>query len=659
VPGDVLERIILRVCLRARRRAGWLAELRGETGALLDHPADEAAWMERDATASSFASPLAEVEQAFVLDRGSRLAALEGLFALEPQESDVLQAALAVDLAPELQRLLSSLHELPGRSWLTESIVARLFGHGRRRVFLPDSPLRRWGLVHEESLSPGEPRALVIDPQVRDWLCGQHRLDASLVAVSQLVPAHPPLAGWPVEAIVGRAERVLEGGGKLRVRVSGVPGSGRRTLAAVVAGRLGLPLLAIDADRIEESDWPRVFVRAQRQAFLDRCALAWLGESLPRRAWPDFVPGFPLQFVISEGAEPLPQARELIEHLVEVPIPPVAERRALWLKHVPAAGSWPAEELSQLASRHRLSVGEFVELGHRGVGSIEEAALSVRESSRHRLGELARWVECPFEWDDLVLPEPLRLALADFTYEARARADFWEQPNARRLFPQGQALLALFSGTPGTGKTMAAQVLARRLGLDLFRISLASVVSKYVGETSRNLQRILSRAERMDAVLLFDEADALFGKRTKIEDAQDRFANTDTNYLLQAIEGYGGIALLATNKKGNIDPAFIRRLRFVLDFPRPELQERRRLWERLLRELGGHEARAGALDVLSGLDASGAQIKYALLAALFVARQEGRPLGMGHIVRGLQRELLKEGRGLDERERERMLSHEL
>jgi SpoVK/Ycf46/Vps4 family AAA+-type ATPase len=305
-------------------------------------------------------------------------------------------------------------------------------------------------------------------------------------------------------------------------------------------------------------------------------------------------------------------------------------------------------------------VGEIAEVGRRGWESLEEAAVAVRALSRDRLGDLARALECPFGWDDLVLPGHLREVLADFVFEAEARATFWEDPRARRLFPNGQGLFALFAGPPGTGKTMAAQVIAARLGLDLFRISIPSVVSKWVGDTSKNIQSIFTRAEQMHAVLLFDEADALFGKRTEIKDAHDRFANTETNHLLMAVEAYGGVVLLATNRKANVDPAFLRRLRYVVDFPRPSPAERRLLWKKLLAELAGPEQEAAlseTVDALSeSVDATGAQIKFAVLTALFAARREGSALRPAHVVRGLERELVKEGRALSQRDRERVLA---
>jgi SpoVK/Ycf46/Vps4 family AAA+-type ATPase len=279
---------------------------------------------------------------------------------------------------------------------------------------------------------------------------------------------------------------------------------------------------------------------------------------------------------------------------------------------------------------------------------------------RRRLGKLAQLLECPFTWDDLIVTDHLKEALQNLLFEARTRAAFWERPEARRLFPQGRGLIGLFSGLPGTGKTMAAQVIAANLGLDLFRIDLSSVVSKYVGETSQNLEKVLSQAAQMDAVLLFDEADALFGKRTEIRDAHDRFANTDTGYLLQAIENYEGVAILATNKKGNIDPAFIRRIRYVLEFPKPDAAQRFQIWQRIVGELASEridDLKRELKTLAEGVDTTGAQIKFSILAGLFTAQRDKKPLAMQHLLNGLEREFEKEGRAMSEREWERLQKH--
>jgi SpoVK/Ycf46/Vps4 family AAA+-type ATPase len=243
-------------------------------------------------------------------------------------------------------------------------------------------------------------------------------------------------------------------------------------------------------------------------------------------------------------------------------------------------------------------------------------------------------------------------------FEARERARFWEDGAARRLFPRGTSLVALFSGPSGTGKTMTAQVIAAELELDLFRIDLATCVSKYIGETAKNLREIFQRAEQMNAVLLFDEADALFSKRTEVRDSHDRHANTDTNYLLQLLESFRGIALLSSNKRENMDAAFVRRIRYILEFARPGAQERLRIWRGVVSELAGPAALGGLESLLERLarvlEMSGAQIKLAVLSALFASRHARQPLGVSHLLHGVGRELGKEGRGISPKERERI-----
>ncbi|MGH6919071.1 MAG: ATP-binding protein, partial [Geminicoccaceae bacterium] len=325
----------------------------------------------------------------------------------------------------------------------------------------------------------------------------------------------------------------------------------------------------------------------------------------------------------------------------------------------PESVAWPAHELERLVTRYQLNVGDIAAVARRVPGGARDAADFARELTRQRLGELGHLLDCLFTWDDLVLPDRLRQGLEDFAFEARDRATFWEMAGARRLFPRGTGLVGLFSGPPGTGKTMAAQIVAAELEMDLFRIDLASVVSKYIGETAKHLRQIFARAARMNAVLLFDEADALFSKRTDVSDAHDRYANADTSYLLQLLEEYRGIVILATNKKQNIDPAFIRRVRYVFDFPRPDVAERRRIWRQVISELCGKETLqglAGTIDALgANVDLSGAQIKGAVLASIFAARRRREPLAMPHLLQGLERELGKEGRTLGSREQERLL----
>jgi hypothetical protein len=338
--------------------------------------------------------------------------------------------------------------------------------------------------------------------------------------------------------------------------------------------------------------------------------------------------------------------------------PTAAERRLLWRSMIPALRGASSVEVDRLADQFRLQVGDIAAIARRGVDTVAGALAEARKVNRELLGDLGTLLPCPFAREDLRVPPELDRALDEFLFEARARAAFWEKPSARRLFPRGRGLIGFLLGPPGTGKTMAAQIVAAELKLDLYRIDIAVCLSKYIGETVKNLRQIFAAAARMNAVFLFDEADALFAKRTEVKDAHDRHANTDTNYLLQLLEDFDGVALLASNRKQNVDPAFMRRIRFILDFPRPGAPERRMIWQRLLDELAGpptSEALRRPVGALAEIvEMSGAQIKLALLSALFAAAQEGQPLGLAQVYRGVNRELGKEGRNISPKERERI-----
>jgi hypothetical protein len=443
----------------------------------------------------------------------------------------------------------------------------------------------------------------------------------------------------------------------VRIVVTGPKSSGRRTFAACVLEALGVPAIAIETTDVAEADWPNVFLHAQRLAILFEMAIVWHGAHVGRRfAYAPRVT--PIQFVVGDADTSLAPLAGVIDERVAMPLLTLEQRSELWKRLLPVSRTWNAGAFAHVTERYRVHVGDIATAARRGVRTADEAVEHCRMLTRDRLGELGQFVECPFVRDDLTLSDKLDRAIDELLFEARERARFWENPAARRLFPRGTGLVALLTGPPGTGKTMAVQVIAAELGLDLFRIDLAACVSKYIGETSKNLKRIFAQAAEMNAVLLFDEADALFSRRTEVRDSHDRYANTDTNYLLQLIEDSDGVVFLASNKKQNIDAAFLRRIRYVLDFPRPEATERLVIWQKLVRDLGGSELErelAGGLSALAAtVELSGAQIKLAVLGALFGARQTGERLAMKHLCRGIERELTKEGRSLGLAERERI-----
>jgi adenylate kinase family enzyme len=624
-----------------------------------DNPELEARWYAESPEAAGLNQELESFELELENDTESRLARVVSVLDLAPRERNVLHACLAVALEPSLAQIFGHLHNRPDWNYLSEAIVAQLFQE-QPPILSQNSALVRWGAVRVSDAGPGQPAPLVVDPHLLEFISGREAADPLLLPLAVRARAEETFPDWPVERLVAQVRRAWANGVPTRVVVTGPPGSGRRTLAASVARALGIRLVALDASRIADDAWPSVCLRAYRQALLIGGAVAWCNVSTERRHVS--LPKTPfLEFVTGESDLELPPVAGSVDEWVAMPSLTVDQRRALWKRLLPEANSWPEPELEHLAERYSVQLGDIVTIGRRGASTLAEAREACRKVTRHRLGDLAELLACPFGREDLTLPPKLHSVLDDFLFEARERVRFWEEQAARRLFPRGRGLVALMTGTPGTGKTMAAQVIAAELGLDLFRIDLAASVSKYIGETAKNLRRIFARAAEMNAVLLFDEADALFSKRTDVKDAHDRYANTDTNYLLQLLEGFDGIALLASNKRQNIDLAFVRRLRYVMDFPRPDAAERLRIWQRLVRELLGvqHEAALAPLlqNAAQAVELSGAQIKLALLGGIFAARQAGAKLDGAHLCVGIEREVVKAGRSLGLKEREMVEGH--
>jgi len=667
--ASLSELVLKRIKLLSMRRIAWLRKLwaevtgeaRGEFNAHIevdgylterDHPFLEKEWYEQDAEMQEFSYALNEIDRKISELPALRINLLARIFALHRMETDLLQACFALSIEPNLGRVFAYLQDHSARGYVTESLVARLFGYGQCISLSAGSPIKTWGMVRESISLQGEPARLECDPFIRRWLLGNDDLDDSLLGLSEYIPVREKLSNWPVKELTDNIRWILEAHpeNKVRVFVEGAEGSGRKSFAAIVSGQFGLPLLAISADRVPENNWPHVYMLAQRQAFLLKAALLWHGKSMAAAYWPASVASVKLQFVTGESHDPLPANNVFLDLRVSIPPVSMDERLTLWQSHVPSAKKWNNKELEEMVLRYESTVGQIVAIGKKMTPTIADAYRALREDSGRSLGRLAQQMPATFTFDDLVLPDYTRRAIEDFIFEATERVPFWEQPQAKRLYPQGRGLIGLFTGDPGTGKTMAAQVIAATLKLDLFRIDLSNVISKYVGETSQNLDLILSRASNMNVVLLFDEADSLFGKRTEIKDAHDRYANTDTNYLLQAIETYPGIVILASNKKSNIDNSFTRRLRYILEFPKPDVSQRLTIWKKIIREMAGEKILKeleGELERLSAMrEVTGAQIKQAVLSALFMARREGTGLNISHLLEGLERELAKEGRGL-------------
>ncbi len=271
-----------------------------------------------------------------------------------------------------------------------------------------------------------------------------------------------------------------------------------------------------------------------------------------------------------------------------------------------------------------------------------------RSQARPRLEDLAQRIQSRSTWSDLVLPQAEMQVLHEITAHVRQRAKVYEQWGFAQRSSRGLGISALFAGGSGTGKTLAAEVIAQELGLDLYRIDLSTVISKYVGETEKNLGRVFDAAEMGGVVLLFDEADALFGKRSDVKDAQDRYANIEVGYLLQRMEAYRGLAVLTTNLKDSIDTAFLRRIRFSVRFPFPDQTQRTEIWRRVFPPQTPTQGLVP--EKLARLNVSGGNIRNIALNAAFLAADDGEPVQMRHLLAAARSEYLKLEKTLTEAE---------
>ena len=329
---------------------------------------------------------------------------------------------------------------------------------------------------------------------------------------------------------------------------------------------------------------------------------------------------------------------------------------SLWSHLLESTASRDSIDAAALAMRFPFGPGRIVsairlartQAESHGRSQLRQADL---EAACHRLretqfGDLAQKLACPFSSRDIVLPPKTRQELDLIVAWARHGARLFGDDGQGHRLHAGGGLACLFSGPPGTGKTMAAQVIARRIDFDVYRIDLSQVVNKYIGETEKNLSKVFDEAQRSRVILFFDEADALFGRRSEVKDAHDRFANIEVGYLLQRLEAHEGLVILATNMQKNLDDAFLRRLQVKADFPVPDARDRRAIWERLLPKEADRDQ--VDLELLSGrFEIAGGDIRNAIFTALLLSAEDGSTLGMRHLVRGLWRELQKSGRLVD------------
>ncbi|NEP84835.1 MAG: ATP-binding protein, partial [Okeania sp. SIO3B3] len=336
--------------------------------------------------------------------------------------------------------------------------------------------------------------------------------------------------------------------------------------------------------------------------------------------------------------------------------PTYTQRRDLWIHHL--GEQYPTETTIDIAplsdqfyltsDQIRDSVRTAVDIQlQRGTPlTLDDLYLAARRHSSSRLNTLAQQIHPRFSWDDLILPQDQITMLGEIVNMAKGRSTVLEAWKVGKKLSSSRGISVLFSGEPGTGKTMSAEVISGALGLDMYKIDLSSIVSKYIGETEKNLERIFTEAESSNAILFFDEADALFGKRSEVSDAHDRYANIETSYLLQRMEAYNGITILATNMRGNLDEAFTRRMAFAVAFPFPDEEHRLRIWETLFPDTVPRHDDVDLSYLAKQYKLAGGNIRNIIVNSAYLAATNGGMVQMHHLMHSTMRELHKMGRGV-------------
>lgn len=603
---------------------------------------------------------LATVERAADVEGSDlRLRRLAAEFGLNDLDVEILLVALAPEVDVRFEQLYGYLNDDVTRRRPSIGLALALCGvpagsATARARFGARSPLVGGGLVAvEDTERPLLSRGLRVPDRVTEHLLGGGDLHPGLIDV--VLPVPPRL-----ELEVGPLVRALAAGVEI-VHLREQPGSGGVAAACTAAGAAGFPTMVLDLRRLAARSDPVDVARvAVREAGLTGTVIVgWPLDQLVeqpeviRELVPDRRHGTSTRSVVLVGGSAWdPLWSRVAPLLLDSPVLGPAQRSAVWSASLdgqvgPELDPVVATEQFVLSPDQMLRAARsaVVQASVRGTPvTAADLGRGVRAQNAGGLARLARRVEPAVGWSDLVLPQATTGQLREIALRARHRGRVLDDWRMRPGGGRGRGVTALFAGDSGTGKTMAAEVIAADLELDLYAVDLSSVIDKYVGETEKNLERIFTGAAGVNAVLLFDEADAIFGKRSEVRDAHDRYANVESAYLLQRMESFNGLALLATNLRANLDDALTRRLDLVIDFPMPDEEQRRALWDR---SLGDRIPRASELDLdfcAAAFELSGGNIRSAVVAAAYLAAARDCPVTTTDLVGGIYREYRKLGR---------------
>jgi len=584
---------------------------------------------------------------------------LARIFSLSAFETGVLLLCLAAELHPEAADLCAATHNDTRLRYPTFQLALGLLPEAHWTALLPESPLRRWNLVDIAAGDAFLTSQLTLAEPALHFLMGAPALD------ERLLPLLEPIA--PPEVLPScyrpQAEKLTALLAESRqqpvvAHLSGSATGGKRAVAALAAASLGMRLYSLDA-----AHWPAV--RKDREliqhmierdaALLGFALLVDLEHGAPAEATAAAQLADTFAGVALLCGDPVPALRRSRVERILLDLPDPASQQALWNLALGDTAASCNGHVERVSTQFSFDYQEILRTGDSVRRRIESAPASAptagdqllascRAGARGALDTLAQRIPPRARWNDIVLPETGLESLHAIAAQVRQQGKVLERWGFAAQTSRGLGISALFHGASGTGKTLAAEVLAHDLGLDLWRIDLSQVVNKYIGETEKNLRAIFDAAESTGSVLLFDEADALFGRRSEVRDSHDRYANIEVSYLLQRIEAYRGLAILTSNLRANLDTAFLRRITFFVSFPFPDQNLRRSIWERSFPAA----MPAGNLDFtkLSRLNLAGGNIRNIALNAAYIAADLDQPVRMEHLLAAARRECTKIDRPL-------------
>ena len=623
-----------------------------------------------------------------------RLERLGQLFNLSRWDLRAIVLCLAPEVDLKYQAIFSFLQDDVGKKQPTVNLTLNLFSTNtkdrieQRKSLLYPAPLARYELVQvsEGPYSKDTPflaRTLCLDPRIVDFLLGSNSLSSRLIGIGNLM--------WPE---ISWDEVVMPEETKLRlsdlaqnIRVSpsdradvilqlvGPAGTGKKSVVQAFCNTLNKQILLLDCKALSTAEPPVVNLikTAYREAQLQNAILCWenfhilLGDDANSREILASVAQLAQEHdgpTILSGETSWRPETDLAQTVLltaELPLPGYLERKIIWKAQLEDHHhSIQEQDLDILTNKFRFTGGQIRKAvltardlslwrsWNDGEITVQDADSASRWHSSQRLGLLAKKIRPGYSWTDIVLPPDQKGQLKEvFNYFQNMSLvyDSWGFQSKTSL---GKGLNVLFAGSSGTGKTMAAEIMAGELGLDLYKIDLSNMVSKYIGETEKNLDRIFSEAQDSNAILFFDEADALFGKRSEVKDSHDRYANIEISYLLQKMEEYDGISILTTNFRKNIDDAFVRRLHFAVEFPFPEEEYRLQIWQFAFPEEAPLSENIDMSFLAQQFKIAGGNIKNVAVTAAFLAAQDGESIAMEHLIQATKREYQKMGKLLVE-----------